>query len=647
MVRFILLTMLFAGLGLRAQVALPKPPPVSEQDLLEKMHPNDTAAVAVYKYRYGKTYFELKSGSWVMVTEVYTRLKVYKKEGYNYGTTQIFYYSDDRKAKGFFSDAVTYNLVNGAIEKTTLKKEGEFEEEFEEDYTIKKIAMPNVREGSIVEYTYTIKTPYLAAFSDWYFQFRIPADDVRYDVSIPIYFTYNIYSTGFWPIDESTPTVIYNKKTDVNDRHYSYKAQGVKAIREEAYVNNIDNYTSILKHEIASVSFPGMLPQLLSTDWVTVARKIYEDEMFGKELKFNSYFEKDIDRILKPGFTPKQKADTVFAFVRERMNWNDELGYRCHKGVKKAYSEKTGNDAEINLMLTAMLRYAGLDANPVLVSTRSNGIAVFPTRYAYNYVVASVTIDGKIILMDATSKYAVPGILPARALNWVGRLIKSDGESIEVNLMPAVNSRETVNLMAQIDAEGKITGKARDLYSDYIAHMYRELFASLEEEEYLQKKESVHKGMVISNYKLSNHKEPSKLLIEEYEFSSTMLADVIGGKIYFSPMLFFAMDENPFTSETRDYPVDFTYPAQQRHNITITLPPGYEVASLPQSASLAMEDNIGLFKYNITTAGNTIQLATVFDINFPTVSHEYYETLKAFFRRMNEKQNEKVVLVKK
>ena len=58
--------------------------------------------------------------------------------------------------------------------------------------------------------------------------------------------------------------------------------------------------------------------------------------------------------------------------------------------MRKAYKDKTGNVAEINLMLTAMLRYAGINANPVLVSTRSNGIALFPNRTAFNYVIAAV-----------------------------------------------------------------------------------------------------------------------------------------------------------------------------------------------------------------------------------------------------------------
>lgn len=81
--------------------------------------------------------------------------------------------------------------------------------------------------------------------------------------------------------------------------------------------------------------------------------------------------------------------------------------------------------------------------------------------------------------------------------------------------------------------------------------------------------------------------------------------------------------------------------------MTVVIPDGYKVESVPESLTIVMEDSIGSYKYNITENGNTIQLSSFFDINFPTVSHEYYRTLKDFFRKVIEKQNEKVVLVKK
>ncbi len=649
MLKIILSALLLCGLNAFAQLRsnLPKPLPITIKDLSQEVHPIDSSAVAAYTYRYGKTWFEVTNYSCIMVTEVYTRLKIYKKAGYGYANTQVVFYSGTKDSKCSFSDANTYNLVKGNIEKTPLNKDGEFEEELGEDFTIKKITMPNVREGSVVEYKYTIRTPQFSEFEDWYFQFAIPADDVRYDVFIPIYFNYNIFTTGSTPIEKTNPRIIDNTTNEVKDTYYSYKAKDVKAIKEEPYVSNIGNYITKLQHEIASVNLPNMLlPVPISTDWAGLTKNIYENEKFGRELKFSSYFEKDIDRILKDGYTPRQKADSIFEYVKNRMNWNEMPGFLCNKGVKKAYSEKTGNAAEINLMLVAMFRYAGLYSNPILVSTKSNGVALFPTRNAYNYVIASVKIDGKIICMDATSKYSLPDMLPERVLNGNGRVINTGGRNAEIDLMPKTPSRELINIVAQIDAEGKVSGQARDLYHDNIALVFRELLAKLQKADYVEKLEAGYKGTVISDYKVSNDKDPSKVLTEQYDFTNTMAADVVGGKIFFSPMLFFAEKENPFKSETRDYPIDFTYPVKQKHNINITLPEGYEVGSIPEPISLVMPDNIGSFNYTVTSTNNMIQCSTTFQINFSSVSADNYLTIRDFYKKMIDKQNEKVVLVK-
>ena len=142
-----------------------------------------------------------------------------------------------------------------------------------------------------------------------------------------------------------------------------------------------------------------------------------------------------------------------------KIKWNNYYSYGCDNGVKKAYKEKTGNIADINLMLTSMLRYAGLVANPALVSTRSNGIAFFANRTAFNYVIAAVETDTGNILLDASYKYSTPNILPLRALNWQGRLIRKDGTSEAVDLMPEKLSNDNIFVNYTIDPTGKIDGK--------------------------------------------------------------------------------------------------------------------------------------------------------------------------------------------
>ena len=84
------------------------------------------------------------------------------------------------------------------------------------------------------------------------------------------------------------------------------------------------------------------------------------------------------------------------------MTWNKLEGYICNEGLREAYKTGVGNVAEINLILTSMLKYAGFDANPILISTRSNGIAFYPSITAFNYVLSSVNLSGEILLLDAT-----------------------------------------------------------------------------------------------------------------------------------------------------------------------------------------------------------------------------------------------------
>ena len=116
--------------------------------------------------------------------------------------------------------------------------------------------------------------------------------------------------------------------------------------------------------------------------------------------------------------------------------------------------------------------------------------------------------------------------------------------------------------------------------------------------------------------------------------------------MYFSPMLYFAKNVNPFKQETREYPVDFAFPYQDKYNFTINIPDGYEIESVPKSISIAMEDNLGTFKFNTVSKANQIQLVVVMEINYSNISPEYYNSLKTFYKQMIEKQNEKIVLKK-
>ena len=120
------------------------------------------------------------------------------------------------------------------------------------------------------------------------------------------------------------------------------------------------------------------------------------------------------------------------------MTWNGNISKYKDLGVKKAFQERTGNVADINLMFIAMLRSAGIDANPVLLSTRKNGIPIVPTLKGLNYVIAAARNDeGNYYLMDATSKYSIPNLLPTRTNNWNGHFVTENGLNKTISLAPS------------------------------------------------------------------------------------------------------------------------------------------------------------------------------------------------------------------
>ncbi|HSN48533.1 MAG TPA: hypothetical protein VLR29_07195, partial [Flavobacterium sp.] len=336
----------------------------------------------------------------------------------------------------------------------------------------------------------------------------------------------------------------------------------------------------------------------------------------------------------------------IFNFVKAGVKWNENGGYYCDDGVRTAYKNKTGNAAEINLMLTAMLRHAELTANPVLVSTRSNGIALFPSRNAFNYVIAAVETPEGMILLDATEKYSMPNVLPLRDLNWFGRLIRKDGTSTEVDLMPKILSKEAVNMLFNLNSDGSVDGKLRVQLSDHSALEFRKENLATNKDSYLEKLETNNNNIEINDYVRENDLDLFKPIVESYSFMDNKSAEIINDKIYISPLLFLTTKENPFKQETREYPIDFGYPQQDKFNINIKIPEGFVVETLPKGINIATGENIGTFKYIIANSQNSIQIAITKDINMAIVPADFYEVLQDFYQQMIDKLNEKIILRK-
>jgi hypothetical protein len=256
---------------------------VSIAELEEKEHPKDPSAVAAILFKKGEVRFEYtQEQGFDLLIEVKTRIKIYKKEGYSWANFLINYQDHSQfKESIVFDDAATYNLINGKIEKTKLKSDGEFTEKINKYWTQKKIAMPNVKEGSIIEFSYVLKSPGISEMREWAFQTAIPVNYSELKTYIPEYLVYKPIQKGYiFPkvtqVSNNTkmnytystnPTIGLggtltkgarsNEELSFIETVTTYTASNLPAMKEEAYVNNIDNYTSSISHELSSTKYPN------------------------------------------------------------------------------------------------------------------------------------------------------------------------------------------------------------------------------------------------------------------------------------------------------------------------------------------------------------------------------------------------------
>lgn len=646
---------------------------VSESEVKQQLHPLDSSAVAAVLYKKGSTKM-IYEEKWYYVHEIESRVKIYKKEGFDYATVKIPMYDGGGGNKEKISNikAFTYNLENGKINKEKLKSDGQFEEEITENWQYYKFTLPNVKVGSVVEFTYRVTSPFINSLPEFTFQEQIPVANVEYTIEIPEYLNYRAYSKGFFPLKQTKTSrrekllISYRADTDpgvggfgninslrtergqieFNLETTVYSVTQLPKLVEEEYVNNVDNYLNSIKHELEWTKMPGSSLETYTHSWDDVAKSIYKHSRFGNEIDTRKYFEQDLDPLLKTAQNSFEKIKIIFDFVKQKVKWNEKYGVLVKDGVKNAYSQRTGNVAEINLMLTGMLRYAGLNANPVLVSTRANGIAYFPTREGFNYVIAAVELNNELILLDATNEFTEPNILTEKTLNWVGRLIRSDFSSVEVDLMPKILSKRVFDLNIKMDAQGGINGKCRNSYTNQEALYYRNNFAGKSDKAYEEIIENKYSLLEISDIDISNRKETEKPYIENFNFNKTSSFDALGDRIYFHPLFFMATTKNPFKAEEREYPIDFSFPRSKMVRLQIAIPEGYTIESTPESATFKLPDDLGEFTYLISTTENTINLRVISEIKASILPAAYYSAIKEYYKLVVEKETEKIVLVK-
>lgn len=643
---------------------------IGETDFNTKAYAIDTGAAAVVLADIGSTQIKGKDDWFALEFKHYKRIHILKKSGYDIATVEIYLYTEgELEEKLDDLKAITYNLEDGKVVETKLNAKTQvFKDKLDKNRVVKKFTFPNIKEGSIIEYEYKITSDFMFNLQPWSFQGEAPALWSQYTVSLPQFMNYILISQGiqqFYLRDQKDKMGSYSVEMK-NDPRLGYASSSnqriniscgvtdfrwvmkdVPAFRKEAFTSTWTNYISRLEFQLAGYRDP-LIEQKIMTTWPDLVQRILKREDFGQQLEnTGDWLPGMVEPLITGAKTEKEKARKIYEYLRDNFTCTDHRQLFTERSLKKMAAMKNGGVAEVNLLMTAMLRQAGLKADPVLLSTRENGFVYeqYPVAGRFNYVISKVKVDGADMLLDASRPGMGFGKLHYDCYNGQARVMNEEATAITLK-SDDLAEKNVVSYTINAEKNGKWTGQVNKLYGYYESIDIRRKLAVSGKEGLVKELAGLYGNeMLVSNLRIDSLEKLDESLTIRYDITyNDELADIL----YINPVMVSRFKENPFKSANRQYPVEMPYKMDEQYVLNLQIPEGYVVEEMPKPVTIKLNpyDDI-VFEYKIAQSGSTIMVRYKLEMKRAIFYPAEYNTIRDFFAALVAKHNEQIVLKRK
>lgn len=586
-------------------------------------------------------------GAPVLREQRHRRIKLLKPASFDRADVELIYWREHQRITGL---KAAIHLPSGGI---IMLQGGDFiRERYDDDRDIYKFTFPRVTEGAVIEYAYTQYDDYITAPSRYFFQEDIPVRRAEYKAQIPMYFNY--ISLGTTRSEQTiTKTKAFNGTYGANQVQYllaQWAYDDLPAYEYQPYTNNFSDYLPQVRLQLQAVQYPGRPLFKIFSDWEDTVKKLDESASFGKAYRNRGKFNRAwnaFEPIVAGMSTEADKIQAAYNFVAGRISWDGSYSFQAHQSLNKVFDNSSGTSGEMNLLLLGLLREAGINAQPVLVSLRNRGapVELYPIMTQFDHVMVLAELgDGKVML-DANSPSRPVGLPRVSALNhrafvadpdrplWIDVQVPKSSQTVmaDVSLseegMGAVKIKSRMKEYFAISGRTQLREKEEDADLPLVADIV-EIFPETELVNHAVKDPEVFAGPLTMNMEL---RVPMGQAFEDY--------------LYVQPILVTVLDKELAEVEQRIYPVDFSYPWQQRYITNLTIPEGYTVEELPESVRMRSEDgSISCTFAAEEKADHTVSINFIVDVSRTVYPAQEYPVLKDIFRQIIDMQSAIIVL---
>ncbi len=639
---------------------------IGPEDFGQKIYSIDSAATAVVVAEVGSSALIANYNGWFSLEhKVYRRIHILNKNGFDMANVTIpLYFDESGKEKVLSLKASTYNLEEDGKTVSVTKlntRQDVFQDKVSENRTHEKFTLPNVKEGSIIEYEYKLVSDFLFNFQPWAFQGSYPRLWSEYNVSIPYFYYYTIIRHGYLKFDiekaekRSVLFTVSNRTGSGPSKQSSFNAivedrrwviKNAPSIKEESYVASANNLISKVEFQLAQTRSPLPEKKIMGT-WQTTAGHLLEHDSFGAQLGKNRNL---LDEAIKTASgtytTDTEKARNIYYWVQKNFKCTKHSGVFTKQTLKETLQKKSGSVPEINLLLVALLRQAGLKADPVILSTRSNGYTFeyYPLLGYFNYVIAQVQDGAQSYYLDATVRGLGFNKLHYDCYNGHARVVSPEAPPVYFYADSLIEKKYT-KITLQNDEDGGLSGMTSQIPSYFESLRLRESYLENPEKN-LEEKIAASFGdeYEVSDLEITSLEEFDRDISMTYNLKLKKNGEAI---IYFNPFFNESYKTNPFKSAERNYPVEMLYAVNETFILEMEIPKGYEIDDLPKPVKVKLNDQgDGIFEYFGVAQNGKLMVRYRLVLKRATYSPEEYENLRIFFSHVVNKQSEQVVFKK-
>lgn len=570
----------------------------------------------------------------------YVRIKVLTEEGKKFGDIRLLSIPQYQQVRGIKARTISpdgsLEEFRGKIYDKVIVRSGGFRA-IEKTFTL-----PNVVPGTIIEYRYVVDWPNTQLRTNrWALQREIP-----------------IQRASFWirPWDRGVASLCATKGLPASQSpirvrdHFEFEIEKVAAFEAEAFSPPEDE----LKPRIEFFYTDGDVEKY----WTEASRVLakFVEEYIGNR----SGIRKEAAAVTAGAATDEEKLRRIHDRVLRIRN----LSYEPEKTEQEEKREKLrdndnieevvrhgyGYSRQINRLFAGLARAAGFDAQMVLVSSRRSFLFTkqLPDVDQLTSEVVVISQGGKDRFFDPGTPYLPFGMLSWENTLAAGLRLKSKKEWEWITTPDqSPDSAQTTRTADLRFEEGTVRGTVTIAYRGHPAVALR-IEAKDKDDSANRKsledslKELLPPGSTVKLTKLENLAAMDEPLTATFDVDLPNLSTTAGSRAMLPLAVFESATRNPLAGDARKFPIYYFYQSDTRDSVSLTLPEGYAVESMPQTT----QHDLGALDYRIEHArdGRKITLTRRMTVKAVAIGPEHFPVLKRFYGRRTTADHDAVVL---